>query len=63
VHDNNKDKDSHLWPGKGSIDWAETVRMLRSAPRTPPLLLEIEADEKINPIDHMQQTYDKLDSN
>jgi sugar phosphate isomerase/epimerase len=63
VHDNNKDKDSHLWPGKGSIDWSETVGMLRSAPRTPPLLLEIEADEKINPIDHMQQTYEKLDAN
>ena len=25
VHDNNKDKDSHLWPGSGSIDWKQTM--------------------------------------
>jgi sugar phosphate isomerase/epimerase len=62
VHDNKKDKDSHLWPGKGSIEWSETVRMLRSAPRTPPLLLEIETDEKINPIDTMRETYEKLET-
>ena len=62
VHDNNKDKDSHLWPGKGTINWAETMQMLRSAPRTPPLLLEIEADEKINPVDTMRSTYDTLES-
>ena len=30
VHDNNKDKDSHLWPGKGSIDWKQTMELLRS---------------------------------
>jgi sugar phosphate isomerase/epimerase len=61
VHDNNKDKDSHLWPGKGTIDWVQTVEMLRSAPRTPPLLLEIEADEKVNPVEAMRETYDKLE--
>jgi|SRR5690242_5479581 len=63
VHDNNKDKDSHFWPGKGSIDWGQTMQMLRSAPRTPPVLLEIESDEKVNPIELMRQTYDTLDSN
>src|SRR5581483_1490794 len=30
IHDNQKDKDSHLWPGNGSIDWAETMKLLRS---------------------------------
>ena len=46
IHDNHKDKDSHLWPGKGSIDWKQTMDLLRSAPQTPPLLLEIEGEEK-----------------
>ena len=46
VHDNNKDKDTHLWPGEGSMDWAETMQLLRAAPHTPPLLLEIEGDGK-----------------
>ena len=49
VHDNNKDKDSHLWPGSGSIDWKQTMELLRTAPQKPPLLLEIDGDEKKNP--------------
>src|SRR5438477_503338 len=50
IHDNLKDRDSHLWPGAGSIDWKEVMGGLRGAPHTPPLLLEIEADEKVNPV-------------
>jgi len=35
VHDNHGQKDEHLWPGDGSIDWpavGESVRRLKSAP-------------------------------
>src|SRR4249920_1180529 len=39
VHDNDKNKDSHLWPGQGTIDWKEAMTLLRTAPQTPPLLL------------------------
>src|SRR5277367_1807508 len=46
VHDNDGDRDSHLWPGGGSIDWKQAVELLRSAPHQPPLLLEIEGEEK-----------------
>src|SRR6201997_5347459 len=60
VHDNAKDKDSHLWPGSGSVDWKEAVELLRSAPHTPPLLLEIEGEEKANPIERMGPAFDKL---
>jgi sugar phosphate isomerase/epimerase len=63
VHDNNKDKDSHLWPGKGTIEWTEAMQLLRSAPNTPPLLLEIEADEKINPVAAMSEAYERLEKN
>ncbi len=40
VHDNAGIRDSHLWPGAGTIDWKEAMELLRSAPHTPPLLLE-----------------------
>src|SRR5262252_5504761 len=49
VHDNDKIKDSHLWPGKGTINWKATMELLRAAPQAPPLLLEIEGEEKKNP--------------
>ena len=62
LHDNAKDRDSHLWPGNGSIDWKQTMELLRSAPHTPPLLLEIEADEKVNPIEKMKEAFEKLES-
>jgi len=60
IHDNAKDKDSHLWPGDGSINWKEGMELLRSAPQTPPLLLEIEGEEKV-PLEKIEQTFHKLD--
>ena len=62
VHDNAKDRDSHLWPGSGSIDWKQAVELLRSAPHTPPLLLEIEGDEKVNPVEKMAEAFGKLEA-
>jgi sugar phosphate isomerase/epimerase len=61
VHDNNKDKDSHLWPGNGSIDWKETMELLRTAPQTPPLLLEIEGEEKKSSGEDVSATFRKLE--
>ena len=60
VHDNKRDKDTHLWPGAGSIDWKQAMELLRSAPHTPPLLLEVEADEKTNPVEKMGKTFEEL---
>jgi sugar phosphate isomerase/epimerase len=61
VHDNTKEKDSHLWPGQGSIDWKEAIELLRSAPQAPPLLLEIGEDEKVNPLEKLGETFGKLE--
>jgi sugar phosphate isomerase/epimerase len=44
VHDNLRDKDSHLWPSKGNIDWPNTMRLLETAPQKPPLLMEIDGE-------------------
>jgi sugar phosphate isomerase/epimerase len=62
VHDNDKTEDSHLWPGSGSIDWKQAMELLRSAPHTPPLLLEVESNEKINPVEKMSETFERLDA-
>ena len=45
----------------GSIDWKEAMELLRSAPQTPPLLLEIEGDEKVNLAERMGETLRNLE--
>ena len=35
VHDNKRDRDSHLWPGEGTIDWEQTMQALRGASQSP----------------------------
>lgn len=61
VHDNDKNKDSHLWPGQGTINWKEAVELLRAAPQTPPLLLEIGDDEKGYPLERLGGVFAKLE--
>jgi sugar phosphate isomerase/epimerase len=61
VHDNDKLRDSHLWPGQGTIDWKAAMELLRSAPQKPPLLLELEENEKVNPLEKLGETFDKLE--
>jgi sugar phosphate isomerase/epimerase len=41
LHDNHGDKDAHLWPGDGSIDWDATLGGLKAAPLAPAGVLEI----------------------
>ena len=62
VHDNDKVKDLHLWPGQGTIDWKEAVELLRSAPQRPPLLLKLGENEKVNALDKLGETFDKLET-
>ena len=46
VHDNAAERDNHLWLGEGTIDWSECAALLRTAPHTPPVLLEIEGENQ-----------------
>jgi len=62
VHDNAKVQDSHLWPGQGTIDWKQAMELLRSAPQTPPLMLELGEDEKLNPLEKLSATFEKLET-
>jgi sugar phosphate isomerase/epimerase len=48
IHDNHGEKDEHLPPYDGSIDWPAAVKILKSAPEANlPLILELK--EKIGP--------------
>ena len=62
VHDNLRDRDSHLWPGEGNIDWNQTMQSLRSASNSPALLLEIEAYEGNDVAKRMADAYGMLES-
>jgi len=62
IHDNKRDKDSHLWPGEGTIDWEQTMQSLRSAPGAPAMLLEIEGAEDMDVPGKMAECYGKLES-
>src|SRR6202451_3699862 len=62
VHDNDKLRDAHLWPGQGTIDWKQAMELLRSAPQTPALMLELEGDEKVNPLEKLPEAFQKLET-
>lgn len=62
VHDNHRDKDSHLWPGDGTIEWSETMHALRAAPQVPALLMEIEGEEGMDVAGKMAAAYKKLEA-
>ena len=62
IHDNKHDKDTHLWPGEGTIDWDQTMQSLRAASRAPALLLEIEGAEGMDLSGKMAEAYGKLES-
>ena len=46
LHDNHGEKDEHLWIGEGTIDWNEAMSLLRTAPHSPVMLLEITGDSQ-----------------
>jgi len=60
IHDNNKDRDAHLWPGDGSISWTEAMQLLRTAPHVPPLLMEIDGEGKTNIPEGMATAFKKM---
>jgi sugar phosphate isomerase/epimerase len=61
VHDNAAVSDDHLWPGDGTVNWEETMNLLRAAPQVPPLLLEIKGEGKSDIIEGMAKTFHKLE--
>jgi sugar phosphate isomerase/epimerase len=61
VHDNQRDRDSHLWPRGGTIDWNQTMQSLRTAPHEPALLLEVEGEEGLDVAGKLSEAYAGLE--
>jgi len=62
VHDNRRDKDEHLFPFDGEIDWAETVRDFRSAAGQFPLLFELRHYGPASSLAHLREVMEKIDA-
>lgn len=62
VHDNNKEKDDHLLPFDGNINWEETVRDFRSLDGQFPVLFEVrnEGPEKAT-LTRLRQVMERLE--
>jgi sugar phosphate isomerase/epimerase len=41
LHDNHGERDEHLWPGEGTIEFEQTLAGLKAAPQQPAGVLEI----------------------
>ncbi|MDQ6663694.1 MAG: sugar phosphate isomerase/epimerase [Acidobacteriota bacterium] len=65
IHDNDGKEDKHLFPflaEGGTVDWPETMELLRSRPDQYPMLLELkEVPEMEFPLDSVNQVYDRLE--
>jgi sugar phosphate isomerase/epimerase len=67
IHDNHGDKDEHLPPYEGSIDWERAVKTLRTAPDNFPLVLELKektAPDAPGPLEQLkaaQQAWNRLE--
>ena len=62
VHDNRGDKDEHLFPYEGTIDWNATLVALRSAPEELPIVLELKEDPAhTKPIEQAAAVFEKLE--
>jgi sugar phosphate isomerase/epimerase len=49
LHDNHGQKDDHLWPGSGSIDWSNIAKHIATLPANTPGILEIAHDLEETP--------------
>jgi sugar phosphate isomerase/epimerase len=61
LHDNDGASDSHLFPGKGTIDWGKAMELLGSRKNQYPLLLELREPPALeHPIEEARRAMDEL---
>lgn len=64
IHDNHGDKDQHLLPYEGTIDWDAALVGLAGAPQPLPLVLELkEQAPGVPSLDQVRGVFDKLEEN
>jgi sugar phosphate isomerase/epimerase len=66
VHDNNGKDDTHVMPllgTGGTIDWKNTMQLLRSGQDQFPLLLELkDQNDRPHPLDSVLEIFDRLEN-
>ena len=62
IHDNHGEKDEHLLPFEGSIDWDAALSSLASLSQAPALVLELKERPAGKPsLDQMREAFDQLE--
>jgi len=62
IHDNHADKDEHLLPFEGTIDWAAALRAFAAMPLRSDLVLELKEQPGGKPsLDKVREAFDKLE--
>jgi sugar phosphate isomerase/epimerase len=62
IHDNHGEKDEHLLPYEGTIDWEAALAALANAPQPVALVLELKEQAGGKPtLDQIRATFDKLE--
>ncbi len=65
VHDNKGEKDDHLLPFEGSIDWPATLKAFAKAPAAPgglPIVLELkDTGARALPLNEMVEVFDRFE--
>jgi sugar phosphate isomerase/epimerase len=64
LHDNHGERDEHLWPGDGTIDWDATYGGVQAAPLAPAGVLEIHyslASEPEQVVERARRTFASYD--
>jgi sugar phosphate isomerase/epimerase len=64
IHDNHGEKDEHLLPYDGTIDWDVTLGAFATAPQPVAMVLELKAQPDGTPtLDQIRAAFDKLEKN
>jgi len=64
AHDNHGQKDEHLWPGDGGIDWPATVAALNALAAPPAVVLELSSklpDEPATLPERIRKAFELMD--
>jgi sugar phosphate isomerase/epimerase len=62
LHDNHGEKDEHLLPGEGGIDWDAAIATLRANPEELPFVLELKEKAAGGPsLDEVRAAFDRLE--
>lgn len=64
IHDNHGEKDEHLLPSDGTIDWEALLAAFAAMPASPALVLELKEHPAAKPsLDQIREAFDKLERN